>query len=124
MACQQSQICRTSHFPKMTVFTAYSGVASCHCCSQIIPRNALVLELTVGQRLVYWIETETIGEREHYCSLAVEMANGGLLDEGVLEALLDGCSIAKGVWLDPLPYGAGTILSTRARNTVINGQLT
>lgn len=87
------------------------------------PRLALVLELAVGHRLVYWIETETVGVNEYYCSLAVEMVDGSSLDEGMLEALLDTCSASKGIWPDPLPFGAGTIVSARARHTYVGKKL-
>lgn len=87
------------------------------------PRLALVLELSVGERLIYWIETET-SKDENYCSLAVEMADGSSLDEGVLETLLDICSEAKGIWPDPLPFGEGSIFSVRARHSRVDGKLT
>lgn len=87
------------------------------------PRLALVLELVVRERLIYWIETETVKD-ESYCSLAIEMTDGGSLDEGVLETLLDICSDAKGIWPDPLPFGEGTTFSTRARHSRVGNRLT
>ncbi|BAO28335.1 hypothetical protein [Sulfuritalea hydrogenivorans] len=87
------------------------------------PRLALVLELAVRERLIYWIETETVKD-EGYHSLAIEMVNGGSLDEGTLETLLDVCADAKGVWPDPMSFGTGTILSARARHTKVNDKLT
>ena len=86
------------------------------------PRLALVLEIAVGQRLIYWIETEMVKEKGHR-ALAVEMVSGDSLDEGILETLLDTCAAAEGVWPDPLPFGAGTILSARARHTFVDGKL-
>ena len=86
------------------------------------PRLALVLEIAVRQRLIYWIETEMVKEKGHR-ALAVEMVSGDSLDEGILETLLDTCAAAEGVWPDPLPFGAGTILSARARHTFVDGKL-
>jgi hypothetical protein len=87
------------------------------------PRLALVLELAVGERLVYLIETETV-KRKSYCSLAIEMVNRGSLDEGVLETLLDICADAKGIWPKKLPFGEGTLLSTRVWHKRVGGSLT
>lgn len=86
------------------------------------PRLALVLQIAIGERLIYWIETETV-KNESYCSLAIEMFNSGSMDEGTLETLLDVCSSEKGIWPDPMTFGTGTILSTRARHAWVHGKL-
>lgn len=80
-------------------------------------RLAMVLELSVEGRLIYWIETETTSVHEHYCSLAVETVSGDSLDEGMLCALLDTCAYHKGVWPQKMPFGDGSILTARARHT-------
>jgi hypothetical protein len=79
-------------------------------------RRALVLELSVNDRLIYWIESEAPDPRRGNCALAVELVKGGTLDEGTLSALLDTCAINKGVWPQPLPFGKGIIVSARARH--------
>ncbi len=86
------------------------------------PRLALVLQLAVKDRLVYWIETEATG-REYYRSLAVEMIKGGSLDERTLAALLDICVMNKGIWPHPLPLAQETVVSVKAYHATAKGQL-
>jgi hypothetical protein len=85
-------------------------------------RLALVLELEVADRLIYWIETETI-KKESYRSLAIEMLDGGVLDEESLEALLGICSLNEGIWPDPVGYGEGIFCAVGVRHTRIDGVL-
>lgn len=87
------------------------------------PRLALVLEISIdeGERFVYWIETEISTPRKGHRSLVVETVDGSSLDEGTLEALLDTCAMHKGVWPEPLPFGEGAIVSTRARHIRVTG---
>lgn len=86
---------------------------------EIRARLALVLELMVEDRFIYWIETETTNPRKGHCSLAVELVSGDSLDEGVLETLLDICAENEGVWPKQLPFGAGTLVSALARHTLL-----
>jgi len=80
-------------------------------------RLALVLQISIGDRLIYWIETEAAKKSECYCSLAVEMVDGSSLDEGTLETLLDVCAEGKGVWPKLMSFGQGTLLTAKARHT-------
>jgi len=86
------------------------------------PRLALVLEIKVEQRLIYWIETETIG-KESYRSLAIETRDSSPLDEGTLETLLDLCALHEGRWPEKLPFGKGQIFSTRPTHKNDDGVL-
>lgn len=87
------------------------------------PRLALVLELAVKDRLVYWIETEATDTRNRHRSLVIEMADGSALDEGVLTTLLDICALNHGVWPNKFPFGHGTVLTADARHRYIHGHL-
>lgn len=91
-----------------------------------VPRErlALVLQISIEERLIYWIETEATTKNEHYCALAVEMTDGSSLDEGTLEALLDVCAKGKGVWPKKMPFGQGTVLTEKARHTTKGAALT
>ena len=86
-------------------------------------RLAMVLEVKVGQRTIYWIETEAINENDGHHSLAVETVNGDPLDEGMLTALLDTCALARGVWPEKLEFGDGAILYVRARHIPMGAEL-
>lgn len=86
-------------------------------------RLALVLEIKVGERLIYLIETEITNPKRGHYSLAVEMKTGGSLDEGTLEALLDVCANRRGVWPKALPFGHGTIVSAHVRHDTFKGSL-
>lgn len=84
-----------------------------------VPRErlALVLQISIDERMIYWIETEATTKNERYCALAVEMTDGSSLNEGTLEALLDICAAGDGVWPKTIPFGQDTVLTAKARHT-------
>jgi hypothetical protein len=87
------------------------------------PRCAWVLELSVGSRKIYWIETEASDPRRGNHSLALEMLDGGSLDEGTLDALLDYCADEAGVWRLPIPFGGSRFVTALGRHTPLAGGL-
>jgi hypothetical protein len=76
------------------------------------PRLALVLELQLGDRHIYWIETEA--HKRSHCALAVETVDGDSLSEGLLTMLLDECAVRKGVWPREAKFGDGLLFCERA----------
>lgn len=86
-------------------------------------RLAMVLEIKLAARTIYWIETESLSRHDQHHSLAVETIRGDPLDEGMLSALLDTCASEKGVWPEKLGFGDGTILYERARHNYQHGRL-
>lgn len=86
-------------------------------------RLAIVLEIKLAQRTVYWIETEALSARDMHHSLVIETVGGGPLDEGTLATLLDTCALAKGVWPQKLEFGDGSILYERARHIPMGAEL-
>lgn len=87
------------------------------------PRLAMVLEIELPERTVYWIETESVAGRDKHRSLALEVLSGDSLDEATLAALLDTCARGKGVWPDELRFGDGTIIYERARHNYVGKRL-
>lgn len=86
-------------------------------------RLALVLEVKLGTRTIYWIETEALNKNDKHHSLAVETVKGDPLEEGMLTALLEMCARNKGVWPNEIEVGKGTVLCERARHIPMGAEL-
>jgi hypothetical protein len=85
------------------------------------PRLALVLEIKVDDRLVYWIDIEPIPRQ--YRAVAVEMTAGGALDAGVAEYVLSVAAKTQGVWPKSFCRASATILAVDAVHTNVGGSL-
>jgi hypothetical protein len=83
------------------------------------PRRALVMAIKLEARTIYWIETELMDPNHGKHSLAVEMINGTVLDEGSLDGLLELCARESGVWPAKIQLGAGTYHAVRARHSYL-----
>lgn len=85
------------------------------------PRLALVLEIKVDDRLVYWFDIEPVPRQ--YRAVAVEMIAGGSLEAGVAEYVLSVAANTKGVWPKSFGKDSETILAVDAFHTNVGGTL-
>jgi hypothetical protein len=80
-----------------------------------------LLEIKVGDRLVYWFDIEPIPRQ--YRAVAVEMTAGGGLDAGVAEYVLSVAATTQGVWPKSFCKASATILAVDAVHTNVGGSL-
>jgi hypothetical protein len=84
-------------------------------------RVALVLEIVIGERMIYWFEIEPIPR--HYRAVAVEMTAGGIMDSGTLDHILTVAAKQSGVWPKTFCKASDTLLAVDAVHTNIGGEL-
>lgn len=82
-------------------------------------RVALVLQLHIKERTVYWIEIEPVPRG--YKGLAVETLDGLPIDELIVSNLLEACAFSAGVWNESLENSARPLLLTAERHDQLKG---
>lgn len=82
-------------------------------------RVALILQIEIRERTVYWIEIEPVPRG--YKGLAIETLDGSPLDEVTVSNILEDCAVLTGVWSESLGSSARPLIATAERHDYLEG---